>query len=38
MCIYTLTDEPEPDSLLDGDFSDETTETYVEEKDDESLW
>lgn len=26
MCIYTLDDEPETDSLLDGDFSVETTD------------
>jgi hypothetical protein len=26
MCIYTLDDEPESESLFDGDFSIETTE------------
>lgn len=31
MCLYTLNDEePRPESMLDGDFSVETTETYDE--------
>jgi len=33
MCIYTLDDEdPRPESLLDGDFSLETTETNFKNK------